>query len=99
MLTIRMTPQELRDAADFIGQKREEIIGEVNELQAKIDEVTASWEGAAQSQFVSTFTDTFAPMLKNDFPSVIEGIEGQLDGAANAIEDADQQVADAFKVQ
>lgn len=98
MLTIKMTPQELRDAADYIGLRREAILQEVADLQAKIDEVTANWEGAAQSQFVSTFTDTFAPMLKNDFPSVIEGIEGQLDGAADAVESADQQVADAFKV-
>lgn len=97
MVTIKMTPQELRDAADFIGQKREAIKDEVEALKAKIDEVTANWEGASQSQFVTTFTDTFSPMLKNDFPAVIEGIEGQLDGAADAIEDADQQVADAFK--
>ncbi|WP_167955700.1 WXG100 family type VII secretion target [Anaerosporobacter faecicola] len=98
MLTIKMTPQELRDAADFITTKKEAIDQEVAALNSKIEEVTASWEGAAQSQFVITFTDTFSPMLTKDFPAVMEGIVKQLDGAADAIEDADQQVADAFKI-
>lgn len=92
-----MTPQELRDAADFITQKREAILDEVSDLQLKIDEVTANWEGAAQSQFLTTYQDNFAPMLQKDFPTIIEGIESQLKGAADAIEEADSQVAEAFK--
>ena len=93
-MTIKMTPQELRDAASYINKKRTAILSEVKQLESKINQVTSGWEGASQSQF----TDTFAPMLKKDFPSVIEGIEGQLKGAADAIESADKQVADAFKV-
>jgi len=98
MLTIKMTPQELRDAATVLDQKKEEILSAVNELKSKIDEVTNNWEGAAQSQFVDTFTTTFLPMLEKDFPDVISGIANQLLGAATAIEDADSQIASSFKM-
>jgi len=93
-----MTPQELRDAATVLDQKKEEILSAVNELKSKIDEVTNNWEGAAQSQFVDTFTTTFLPMLEKDFPDVISGIANQLLGAATAIEDADSQIASSFKM-
>ena len=37
------------------------------------------------------------PILKDTLPQVIEGISKQLDGAADAIEQADAEVAKAFK--
>lgn len=37
------------------------------------------------------------PLLKNDFPSILEGIAAQLRGAADAIETADEEVANAFR--
>jgi uncharacterized protein YukE len=37
------------------------------------------------------------PILKDTLPQVVEGISGQLDGAADAIEQADEEVAKAFK--
>ncbi|MGN0487676.1 MAG: WXG100 family type VII secretion target [Ruminococcus sp.] len=97
MAQIRITPEELRSAADFLEQKLEAINTEVSALKGKIDEVSGNWEGAAQSSFIDTFENDMYPILRDTLPQVIEGISGQLDGAADAIEQADEEVAKAFK--
>ncbi|SDI36189.1 WXG100 family type VII secretion target [Pseudobutyrivibrio sp. 49] len=94
---IRITPEELREAANFLQQKQEAINSEVSELKSKVDEVTGNWEGAAQSQFVESFLSDMYPMLHETMPQIIEGIASQMNGAADAIEQADQEVANAFK--
>lgn len=94
---IRITPEELRTAADFIAARREEISGQVTQLNNKINEVASNWEGAAQSTFISTFEGQYLPMLKTDFPDLLTGITEQLKGAATTIEDADIQISNAFK--
>ena len=91
-----MTPQELRDAANFLGSKRDEILQAVNQIKSRIDTTTAEWEGAAQSSFVTTFEDML-PMLQQDFPETIQGIESMLTGAADALEQADTEIGNAFK--
>lgn len=95
MATIRMTPQELRDSASFLGGKREEIVQAVNQIKSRVDATTAEWEGAAQSSFITTFEEML-PMLTQDFPETIQGIEQMLTGAADALEEADSQIASAF---
>lgn len=97
MAQIRITPEELRGAADFLEKKLEAINGEVSALKGKIDEITANWEGSAQSSFIDTFDNNMYPILKDTLPEVITGIAAQLDGAADAIEQADAEVAKAFK--
>lgn len=96
MASIKMTPQELRDAANFLGSKRDEILQAVNQIKSRIDTTTAEWEGAAQSSFVTTFEDML-PMLQQDFPETIQGIESMLTGAADALEQADTEIGNAFK--
>ena len=97
MSTIRITPEELRSAADFLEQKLDAINAEVSALKGKIDEVAADCEGAAQSSFIETFEGDMYPILKDTLPEVITGIAAQLDGAADAIEQADEEVAKAFR--
>ena len=97
MSTIRITPEELRSAADFLEQKLDAINAEVSALKGKVDEVAANWEGAAQSSFIETFEGDMYPILKDTLPEVITGIAAQLDGAADAIEQADEEVAKAFR--
>ena len=96
MATIKITPEELRSAADFLEQKLDAINAEVSALKGKVDEVAANWEGAAQSSFIETFEGDMYPILKDTLPEVITGIAAQLDGAADAIEQADEEVAKAF---
>ena len=79
MAQIRITPEELRDGADFLEQKLEAINAEVAALKGKIDEVTGNWEGAAQSSFVETFENDMYPILKDTLPEVITGIVAQMD--------------------
>ena len=97
MAQIRITPEELRNGADFLEQKLEAINAEVAALKGKIDEVTGNWEGAAQSSFVETFENDMYPILKDTLPEVITGIVAQMDGAADAIEHTDAEVAKAFR--
>ena len=97
MAQIRITPEELRNASDFLMQRLDAINNEVASLKSKIDEVTGNWEGASQNSFIETFENDMYPILKDTLPQVIEGISGQLDGAADAIEQADEEVAKAFK--
>jgi len=96
MASIRMTPQELRDTSSFLGGKRDEIVQAVNAIKQRVDNTTAEWEGAAQSSFIATF-DQMLPMLTKDFPETIQGIESMLTGAADALEQADEEIGNAFK--
>ena len=83
--------------ADFLEQKLEAINGEVSALKGKIDEISSNWEGSSQSSFIETFEGDMYPILKDTLPEVITGIAAQLDGAADAIEQADEEVAKAFR--
>lgn len=96
MASIRMTPQELKDAATFLGGKREEIVQAVDAIKQRVDSTTAEWEGSAQSSFIATFEEML-PMLTQDFPETIQGIESMLTGAAEALEEADTEIGNAFK--
>ena len=95
MSQIRITPQELRESATFLGQKEEAIGTEVQALKQRINDTTANWEGAAQNSFVQSF-ENLLPMLEQQLPEVIEGIMKMLNGAADTLEEADQQISSAF---
>ena len=95
MSQIRITPEELRESATFLGQKEEAIGTEVQALKQRINDTTANWEGAAQNSFVQSF-ENLLPMLEQQLPEVIEGIMSMLNGAADTLEEADQQISSAF---
>lgn len=95
MSQIRITPEELRESATFLGQKEEAIGTEVQALKQRINDTTANWEGAAQNSFVQSF-ENLLPMLEQQLPEVIKGIMSMLNGAANTLEEADQQISSAF---
>lgn len=97
MATIKMTPEDLREASTFLGARLESINSEVSQLKEKIDEITSNWEGAAQSSFLETFTNDMYPVMSDTLPQVIEGIMAQLSGAADTLEQADAELANAFK--
>lgn len=97
MAQIKITPEELRDAADFLDTSRGEISDKIDAVESRVNTVADNWEGAAQSSFIDSFEGDMLPLLKNDFPSILEGIAAQLRGAADAIEQADEEVASAFR--
>ncbi len=96
MASIKITPEELREAATTLEGKRDEIIAAVGVIESKVTQTTSEWSGAAQSSFVASFEEML-PTLKDTFPEVISGIAAQLKGAADALESADQEVAKAFR--
>lgn len=95
MSQIRITPEELRDSSKFLGDKKEAIGSEVQALKSKINETTSNWEGAAQSSFIQSF-ENLLPMLEQQLPEVIEGIMAMLNGAADTLEQADEQISSSF---
>ena len=97
MSQIKITPEELREAATFIDSKRDELCGVVAEIKSKIDEVTSNWEGAAQASFIESFESDMYPLLKENMPEVLEGVSTQMNSAADALEEADESVANAFR--
>ena len=95
MASIKMTPAELRETSAFLETKREEIVSAVESIKVRVDSTTAEWEGAAQSSFIESFNQML-PTLTQSFPQTIEGIEQMLKGAADTLEQADSDVAQAF---
>ena len=88
-------PQELNDGASFLRQRR--IINqEVQSIKSKIDDIVSRWEGAAQQSFVNQFENEMYPILRDTLPQVLEGVASELDAAANALRDTDQNLASAF---
>lgn len=92
---IRMTPQELRDGASYLEQRKAECMDLLGQMKSKVDEVAANWEGAAQNSFVQTFEELYK-QISEALPQTVEGIESMLTGAAQALEDADNSIAQSL---
>lgn len=95
--SIVMTPSELRTSATNIDGNRQTIVDTLAALDSTINQVTAGWQGAAQSSFLVSYEEM--KKLLNEFPNVLEGISTQLNSAAQVLEDADAQIASAFSGQ
>lgn len=92
---ILVTPEELREAAEFLMSAKEEIYDKVNDVTKKINEIAANWEGAAQSTFVDNY-ESIRPTLDTEFPTIIEGLSQQLESVANSIEETDDALASSM---
>ena len=93
---IRMTPQELRDGATYLEQRKAECMDLLAQMNSKVGEVTSNWEGAAQNSFVETFQELYNQISKA-LPQTVEGIENMLKGAADGLEQADAQIASSIR--
>jgi len=92
---IKMTPSELREGSSFIKARRDAIVGEVDAMRSKINEVSSRWEGASQTAYMSVVEEMY-PMLKEKFPEAIEGLAKAMETAAQILEEADRQIAGAM---
>ena len=93
---IRMTPQELRDAANAIEKDKGDILDLLSQMKSKVDEVASNWEGAAQSAFVQTF-ETLYNQISTELPEVVNNIESMMNNSADALEYADEQLASSLR--
>ncbi|MCL1853734.1 MAG: WXG100 family type VII secretion target [Peptococcaceae bacterium] len=94
--TIKMTPEELREGKKFMLEKLDALVGEANQLKSKIDGICANWEGASQNSFIQTFENDIWPIFKDTLPEVVSGIGEQLGAAADGLEKADEEIANAL---
>lgn len=97
MGVIKMTPEELRDGANYLGERNNAIQGEVTLLENKINYLDSNWEGAANCAFIDVYQTEVSPVLKEKMPQIIEGIMAQLRAAATTLENADNEVAGAMR--
>lgn len=95
--TIKMTPQELRDGAQFLDQKKTEAIDILQQMNNKVVEVESNWEGAAQNSFMQTFNELYK-QISTALPQTVEGIEQMLNGAAQTLEETDAHLASQLKM-
>ncbi len=95
-MAIKMTPSELRDLAGTITSIRDEIADLVTRMDNRINEDTANWDGNSRTQYFSDYEEII-PTLTETFPSVIEGLASSLNFAADTMENADNEIADAYR--
>ncbi len=96
MATIKITPEELRDAAQLINGKADEIEQNINAVNEKVQYVVENWEGAAKDSFFEAF-ESLKNELLTQLDEILKGIASQLQAAADTMEQADQDVANVFK--
>ncbi|NLM59627.1 MAG: WXG100 family type VII secretion target [Clostridium sp.] len=96
MATIKITPEELRDAAQLINGKADEIEQNINAVNEKVQYVVENWEGAAKDSFFEAF-ESLKNELLTQLDEILKGIASQLQAAADTMEQADQDVANAFR--
>jgi len=96
MATIKITPEELRDAAQLINGKADEIDQNINAVNEKVQYVVENWEGAAKDSFFEAF-ESLKNELLTQLDEILKGIASQLQATADTMEQADQDVANVFK--
>ena len=96
MATIKITPEELRDAAQLINGKADEIEQNINAVNEKVQYVVENWEGAAKDSFFEAF-ESLKNELLTQLDEILKGIASQLQATADTMEQADQDVANVFK--
>lgn len=92
---IRITPEELRSGATYLDERKIEAMDALQSMNSKVQEVTGNWEGAAQNSFVQKFEELYK-QISEALPQTVEGIESMLTGAADAMEETDTQIGQAF---
>ncbi len=90
---ISMRPEELREAAQFFVQKLEAITSEGSALGQKIAEVTGNWEGSSSEKYWGQYESQIKPVFDTTLPEFINSLSQQTTSIANAMEQADIDIA------
>jgi len=94
---IRMTPDEARQKATQYRNEGNNLEQMIATLQRLTDSLMTEWEGQAAVKFNDQFTE-LKPSL-NTMRTNIATVADQLDGAANGLEQLDQDIASGFGVR
>lgn len=95
--TIKITPQELRDGASFLGEKLSAMSSEATALKGRLDTIASNWEGASQSAFMAGFNEDMWPVLNVKLPELINAIQKQLTETARVLEDTDDNISKSLR--
>jgi len=92
-----MTPDEIEDSARYLYDRQQEISQLVQQLDAKVREISERWEGQAQIAFLEQYDEMLFPVLNDTLPQVIYAMYQKLNGAAHTIRETDSQIAQVFR--
>lgn len=91
---ITITPEELRSSANVFSTKSGEIAETLTLLRQEVDNLEATWDGAAQDQFFISYSEMETTL--NEFPTILEGISTQLTTVADTLEQTDEDLRSAL---
>lgn len=94
---IRMTPEQLKQRAKMYGNSSQQIEQILSELKNVQRDLAAEWEGQAFGKFDEQFNQ-LAPKVQN-FATLLQDINTQLDNTAEAVRQHDEQLAKNFGLQ
>ena len=94
---IQMTPDELRDGASYLENRKSEIMDLLSDMKSKVDAVCNNWQGAAEESFFESFNSLY-DQIAQALPETVEGIETMLTGSADTLEEADEQIGSSLKI-
>lgn len=90
---ISMRPEDLRAAAQFFTEKLDAITSEGAALGSKIQEVTGNWEGSSSEKYWNQYETDIKPVFDKTLPEFLNSLSQQTTSIANAMEQADQDIA------
>ncbi|WP_019240845.1 MULTISPECIES: WXG100 family type VII secretion target [Bacillus] len=88
---IRVTPAELSQTATEYGRESQEVITQIGRMDNLMGRLQGMWEGQASEAFKGQY-DELKPSFQK-MADLLQDIQSQLTSTANALEDADRQIA------
>lgn len=95
MSELMVTPEELMNLGNQVAKKAEEMSSFLKQLDAKVQTVNDSWDGMASNAYFNSYVE-MQEALKM-FPQVVQAIAGSAQGAAQAYDATDSELAKAMK--
>ena len=87
-MKISLSTEELLEGANQINARKEDIIETIALLESQVMAVCDNWEGAAQSSFVTVFSE-IVKNFNDVFPDSVEAIATQMTKVANDFDTTD----------
>jgi WXG100 family type VII secretion target len=92
-MSIAITPDEMRSTATNLRGDSSDLRATASKLDNEINNLMATWQGAAQTSFIEQYETQYKDLLQNQIPAMVEGLASTLDGVAEAMEQTDQGLA------
>lgn len=92
---IRVTPAELVSMSNRYTNESTQVEEQIGRLEGMIEELKGMWEGESSRAFADQF-DSLRPSFV-DMSRLLQDISKQLNSTAEALEDADRQIASQIR--